>query len=78
MEAGNGFGNHISEKRARAIIDVLTPPISLRRLDRLELYDDASICRPCGTAYCGVHWSPSSTGYGRCPRGHGKSLDPHH
>jgi hypothetical protein len=24
-----------------------------------------------------VHWDVSSTGYGRCPRGQGRSLDPH-
>jgi hypothetical protein len=27
--------------------------------------------------YCYDHWHVSSTGYGTCPFGHGKSLDPH-
>lgn len=27
--------------------------------------------------YCYDHWNVSSTGYGTCPFGHGKSLDPH-
>jgi hypothetical protein len=27
--------------------------------------------------YCARHWHLSQTGYGTCPLGHGKSLDPH-
>ena len=27
--------------------------------------------------YCYRHWHVSESGYGYCPYGHGKSLDPH-
>jgi hypothetical protein len=27
--------------------------------------------------YCARHWHVSPIGYGHCPLGHGKSLDPH-
>jgi hypothetical protein len=55
----------------------LSPPIGLDALNDLDLYDDAGICRECGVAYCPNHWSISVGGYGHCPQGHGKSLDPH-
>jgi len=42
-----------------------------------EFYDDAGICADCRKPYCATHWGVSLSGYGRCPRGHGKSLDPH-
>ena len=41
-----------------------------------KIYDDASFCRQCGVAYCYEHWNAPSIGYGHCPQGHGKSLDP--
>jgi len=74
---GNGLGDTVDPDRAQRLIDVFTPPVSVDRLDEVDLYDDAAICRLCGVAYCYGHWSTSSTGYGRCPQGHGKSLDPH-
>jgi hypothetical protein len=40
-------------------------------------YDDAGFCRDCDAPYCYRHWHVSESGYGYCPRGHGKSLDPH-
>jgi hypothetical protein len=39
--------------------------------------DDAGFCEDCGVPYCARHWHVSQTGYGTCPLGHGKSLDPH-
>ena len=40
-------------------------------------YDDAGFCQDCDAPYCYQHWHVSETGYGYCPRGHGKSLDAH-
>lgn len=77
IEAGNGVGDVITPERARTLIAILSRPLDTSRLDDLELYDDAGICRTCGVAYCCRHWSPTDTGYGSCPEGHGKSLDPH-
>jgi hypothetical protein len=42
-----------------------------------DLYDDAGYCTPCSSTYCDRCWQISSTGFGTCPHGHGKSLDPH-
>jgi len=77
IEAGNGSGDVIATERARALIEVLTPPIDVDRLDDLGFYDDAGICRDCQVPYCAEHWSVSVSGYGRCANGHGKTLDPH-
>lgn len=77
IEAGNGVGDVITPERAQTLIAILSQPLDTSRLDHLELYDDAGICRTCGVAYCYRHWSPTDTGYGSCPEGHGKSLDPH-
>jgi hypothetical protein len=74
---GNGHGDTIDTDRAHILIEVFTPPISFDRLDEVDLYDDAAICRPCAAPYCYHHWNPSTTEYGHCPQGHGKSLDPH-
>jgi hypothetical protein len=73
----NGLGDTIKAGRANLLVEVFTPPINIDRLDEVGLYDDAAICRPCTAPYCYHHWSTSPTGYGRCPQGHGKSLDPH-
>ncbi len=34
-------------------------------------------CQDCDAPYCHQHWHVSDTGYGYCPCGHGKSMDPH-
>lgn len=49
----------------------------LRLRRSLDLYDDIGFCDECKVPYCDIHWSVSATGYGTCPKGHGKSLDPH-
>lgn len=74
---GNGSGHRISEVRARLLIAVLSAPISFERVGELDLYDNAGICRTCAIPYCSRHWGISSSGSGRCPNGHGASLDPH-
>jgi hypothetical protein len=40
-------------------------------------YDDAGFCQSCDAPYCYRHWQVTRSGYGYCPHGHGKSLDPH-
>jgi hypothetical protein len=60
---------------------VVTPPCAVcgtpAQVHTAGFYDDAGFCRDCGVPYCYRHWQVSETGYGYCPRGHGKSLDPH-
>lgn len=36
-----------------------------------------TLCPDCEVPYCHQHWHPSDTGYGYCPDGNGKDLDPH-
>jgi len=74
---GNGGGDRISEEHAGVLIAVLSAPISFERIAELDFYDNAGICTACAAPYCSVHWGDSSSGYGRCPNGHGASLDPH-
>ena len=53
------------------------PPLSFAQVRNAGFYDDAGFCQDCDTPYCYRHWHVSEGGYGYCPRGHGKSLDPH-
>lgn len=75
--AGNGQGDLVSEKRADAIRVAFTPPYAVERIRLAGLYDDGGFCRECLKFYCFKHWHVSSTGGGRCPKRHFKSLDPH-
>jgi hypothetical protein len=77
LAAGTGdHGTAVSEARALLLTEAFTPPLRYPTVHRADLYDDAGFCGPCDRAYCYTHWNPSRTEYGRCPNGHGKSLDP--
>jgi hypothetical protein len=77
VEAGSGAsGTPSSEREARGIVESIVPELRIDALHR-RFYDDLGYCPECAAFYCARHWSPSSTGYGRCPKGHGKGLDPH-
>jgi hypothetical protein len=72
----NGWvGDPISPERAAAVLAVIANPTP--ETLRADFYDRAGMCGECAEFYCPKHWSISDSGYGRCPRGHGQSLDPH-
>jgi len=75
--AGNGLGDDISADRASQIAIAFTAPLGALRIRGADLYDDAGFCAACAAVYCFDHWGAPATGYGTCPQGHGKSLDPH-
>jgi hypothetical protein len=75
--AGNGLGGSLSEAEAQRTAAAFALPYDYARIGTSGLYDDAGFCEGCSAFYCEEHWHPSTTGYGACPRGHGKSLDPH-
>ncbi len=52
-------------------------PLRFGQVRTAGLDDDAGSCEDCGVSYCARHWHLSQTGYGTCPLGHGRSLDPH-
>lgn len=74
---GNGIGDQISSDEASVLIDAFSGPPNYDSVHKAGLYDDAGFCRECGVAYCYRHWNVSQGGYGHCPSGHGKGLDPH-
>lgn len=74
---GNGLGDSITDERAAAIRHAFTPPLTIARVRTADFFDDAGFCARCDVPYCYGHWNVSETGYGRCPHGHGQSLDPH-
>ncbi len=76
LAGGNGNGGPADTGKAQRISDAFTPPLSFARVHQADFYDDAGFCAGCDVAYCYWHWNPSSTEYGHCPQGHGKSLDP--
>jgi hypothetical protein len=75
--AGNGLGSDIEAERAAVIAEAFAEPCTFAKVRTAEFYDDAGFCQACDAPYCSEHWNVSSSGYGRCPQGHGKSLDPH-
>ncbi|MEV1015635.1 MULTISPECIES: hypothetical protein [unclassified Micromonospora] len=77
VAAGNGLGRPADPAEAQRIVDAFTPPYRYAAVTTAGFYDDAGLCARCDVPYCSHHWNVSSTGYGRCPQGHGKSLDPH-
>lgn len=74
---GNGSGDPVSEEKAQAIRNALTPPYKTETIKAAGFYDDFGFCTECEAFYCGTHWNVSTTGGGTCPAGHFKSLDPH-
>ncbi|MGH3428945.1 MAG: hypothetical protein ACRDQZ_15495 [Mycobacteriales bacterium] len=74
----NGLvGDALPAERAVAIIATFTGAPTMEKMDATGLYDGAGWCPECRGFYCPKHWSISTSGYGVCPNGHGKSLDPH-
>ncbi|WP_433534447.1 hypothetical protein ACQPZK_19940 [Micromonospora sp. CA-249363] len=75
--AGNGSGRPVDPAEAHRIADAFIKPYRYAAVTTAGFYDDAGFCERCDAPFCFHHWNVSSTGYGRCPQGHGKSLDPH-
>lgn len=63
--------------RRTSFTQLLTGPVTFEAVRAAGFYDDLGFCAECGVPYCPTHWTVSPGGYGRCPAGHGKSLDPH-
>ena len=70
-------GDAITAERAASIIAAFADAPTAEKMQAAGFYDNAGWCQECREFYCPKHWSISSTGYGRCPSRHGKSLDPH-
>jgi len=77
VAAGNGGGDPIDEDRERRLAEAFAAPYEFERVHTAGFYDDAGFCGDCGKPYCYRHWRVSGSGYGHCPEGYGKSLDPH-
>ena len=78
IETSNGTtGDPIDEGEALAIVAALTEPYQKEKLAASGLHPDDGLCTDCGKFYCYNHWGRPQIGYGRCPNGHGRSLDPH-
>jgi hypothetical protein len=77
VAAGNGHGSEIGAGEAGRIAQAFRLPLSFARVRTAGFYDDAGFCDQCEVPYCSRHWHVSDSGYGTCPLGHGRSLDPH-
>lgn len=74
----NGYmGDPINASRAEQIARAFRPLLSFAQVHTAAFCDDAGPCRDCDAPYYYHHWHVSEGGYGYCPRGHGKSMDPH-
>lgn len=77
ITSGNGTGDAVDDERAALLTEAFTQPFNFDLMRTAGLYDNAGYCEECGVAYCYTHWRTSTSGFGQCPQGHGKSLDPH-
>jgi hypothetical protein len=77
VATSNGYGDPVAAGEAGRIAEAFRPPLRYDQVATAGFYDDAGFCQDCDAAYCYRHWHVSETGYGHCPAGHGKSLDPH-
>jgi len=77
VATSNGYGNPVAAGEAGRIAQAFRPPLPYDQVATAGFYDDAGFCQDCDAPYCYRHWHVSETGYGHCPAGHGKSLDPH-
>jgi hypothetical protein len=73
----NGDGDPIDASRAGRIAWAFRRPLCFAQVHTAGFYDDAGFCPDCDAPYCYQHWHVSESGYGYCPRGHGRSLDPY-
>jgi hypothetical protein len=73
----NGYGDPVDASRAGRITQAFRHPLHFGQVHTAGFYDDAGFCQDCDAPYCYRHWHVSEGGYGYCPCGHGKSLDPH-
>jgi hypothetical protein len=73
----NGYGDPIDASRAGRITQAFRLPLCFAQVHTAGFYDDAGFCQDCDAPYWYHHWHVSESGYGHCPRGRGKSLDPH-
>lgn len=72
-----GSPRPVTAEEAARFVEAFSAPYHFATVHAAGLYDDGGFCAACDTAYCVEHWHLTSTGYGWCPSGHGKSLDPH-
>lgn len=72
---GNGVSGHAITPEDAADLRDMLDPFDHERVRRM-FYDGLGFCTRCGKFYCGACWGAGS--YGWCPKGHGKSLDPHY
>jgi hypothetical protein len=77
VATGNGHGHTIDARTAEQIARAFRLPLTFAQVHTAGFYDDAGFCQDCDAPYCYQHWQVSESGHGSCPRGHGKSLDPH-
>jgi hypothetical protein len=77
VATGNGYGNPVQAGEAGRIAQAFRPPLRYDQVATAGFYDDVGFCQDCDVPYCYRDWHVSEAGYGHCPAGHGKSLDPH-
>jgi hypothetical protein len=77
IAASNGYGDPIGASRAGRITQESRPALCFAQIHTAGFDDEAGFCQDCDVPYCCQHWHVSESGYGYCPRGRGKSLDPH-
>lgn len=77
IATGKSYGGPIDASLAGQIAWAFRPPLRFAQVHTARFDGDAEFSQDCDAPYCYQHWHLSGTGYGYCPYGHGKDLDPH-
>ena len=77
IATGTSYGGPVDASLAGQIAWAFRPPLRFAQVHAARFDGDAGFCPDCDAPYCHQHWHLSGTGYGYCPYGHGKDLDPH-
>jgi hypothetical protein len=73
----NSYAGPLTASGAGQIAWALRFPLRYAQVHTARFHDDLGFCPDCEVPYCHQHWHRTDTGYGYCPYGHGKNLDPH-
>src|SRR3546814_1981125 len=76
--AGNGrLGDDEDPSVIAKYRAAFSEPRSYERVHQAGLYDNGGFCDECDAPFCAGHWNVNSAGFGSCPSGPRRGLEPH-
>jgi hypothetical protein len=76
IAADGSYGRAVPGTAAGQLAWALRSPLRYAQVRTAGFRDDVGFCPGCEVPYCCRHWHLAGTGYGHCPYGHPRDLDP--